>query len=132
MRTGAARGFVVAGSVVLVAAAALHVAAAFTGAFPALNASNLAAALKPAFRVIFLSMAWHWLVFAVLALLARACDTAMRRGIVLILGFALLIEAVAGAAVMGIFIGNAMIAAAAILLLGGAALSRNQQLETSN
>ncbi|MGH9466075.1 MAG: hypothetical protein ACRD1Y_01850 [Terriglobales bacterium] len=132
MRTGIARALVIAGSVLLIASAALHGVAGFTAVFPALNASNLAAALKPAMRVIFLLVAWHWLVFAVLALLARACDTSTRRRIVLICGFALLLEAIGGAAAMGLFIGNEMIGAAGILLLCGAFLSNRADLTATD
>lgn len=122
MRDRAARAFVVAGSVVLMASALLHIFAGFKVGFPALNASDLAPALKEAFRVVFLSLGWHWIVVAIIALLAAIAETKLRKVYVLLCGFAVLIEAVVGAGMMGLFIGNEMIGAAALLLICGGLL----------
>lgn len=120
-RNNAARVLVILGAFVLFAAAALHFVA-FSRVSPVLNASNLSPALKPAFRVIFLSIAWHWIVIAIVALIAGLSQTRLRRVLVLFCGLALLFEAAAGASMMGFFIGNEMIGAAALLLVCGGLL----------
>ncbi|MGN6593110.1 MAG: hypothetical protein ACTHJX_09445 [Terriglobales bacterium] len=122
MRDRVARGLVTAGSVVLIASAVLHGFGGYRVGFPALRSSNLAPGLQAAFRVVFLSLGWHWLVVAAVALLANFTETRMRRAYVLLCGLAVLIEAVAGALVMGLVIGNEMIGAAAVLLVCGGVL----------
>ena len=122
MRNRIARAFVVAGSVVLIASAVLHWVGGFTVGFPALNASTLDAELKAAFRVVFLSLGWHWILVAVVALLAGFAETRLRKVYVLLCGLAVLLEAVVGASMMGWFIGNEMIGTAALLLVCGGVL----------
>jgi hypothetical protein len=121
-RTKAARVFVSLGSVVLFASAALHGVGGYKVGFPALNASNLNPRLQIAFRVVFLSLAWHWVVTAIVALLAGLTQTRLRKMLVLFCGLAVLLEAAVGAGVMGFFIGNEMIGAGALLLVCGGLL----------
>lgn len=121
-RNRAGQIVVAAGSGVLFICAALHFHAGHRIGFPALAASNLAAELQAAFRVVFLSVAWDWIVIGVVALVAAFTAGPKRRTLVLICGLGLLIEAAADAAVMGVFIGNEMIGAAAILMLIGGSL----------
>ncbi len=79
--------------------------------------------MQSAFRVVFLSVAWDWIVLGFVAMVAAFTAAPRRRTLVLICGLGVLIEAVAGAAVMGVFIGNEMIGAAAILtMIGGSML----------
>ena len=116
----AARILVTIGSIVLFAAAALHFFAGYQAGFPALAASNLTPGLQAAFRVVFLSVGWDWIVVGIIALLAAYKATTARKALVLVCGFGVLIEAVVGAGIMGIFIGNEIIGSAAILMtLGG-------------
>lgn len=122
MRDRYGRALVVAGSVVLIASAVLHGIGGFTVGFPALRASNLAPALQAGFRVVFLSLGWHWIVLAVIALVAGLSAARLRKLIVLICGLALLIEAAAGASMMGLFLGNELVGAAGVLLLCGGLL----------
>lgn len=121
-RNKAARVFVILGGVVLFASAALHCLAGYKQGFPALAASNLNPGLQAAFRVIFLAVAWHWLVIAIIALLAASTQTRLRKTLVLLCGLAVLLEAAVGATMMGLFIGNEMIGAAALLLVSGGLL----------
>ncbi|HUX66301.1 MAG TPA: hypothetical protein VMV31_02305 [Terriglobales bacterium] len=100
----------------------LHWIGGVTVGFPALNASTLDAALKAAFRVVFLSLGWHWIVVAMVALLAGFAETKLRKVYVLLCGLAVLLEAVVGASMMGLFIGNEMIGTAALLLVCGGVL----------
>jgi len=121
-RNKAARVFVILGSVVLFASAALHCFAGYSKVFQALTASNLNPGLQAAFRVVFLSLGWHWLLTAIVALLAGLTETRLRKKLVLLCGLVLLLEAGIGASMMGFFIGNEMIGAAALLLVCGGLL----------
>jgi hypothetical protein len=121
-RNKAARVFVILGSVVLFASAALHCFAGYSKVSPALTASNLNPGLQAAFRVVFLALGWHWLVTAIVALLAGVTETRLRKILVLICGLAVLVEAGVGACMMGFFMGNEMIGAAALLLVCGGLL----------
>ena len=121
-RNEAARVFVILGSVVLFASAALHCFAGYSKVFQALTTSNLNPGLQAAFRVVFLSLGWHWLLTAIVALLAGVTETRLRKMLVLLCGLAVLLEAGVGASMMGFFIGNEMIGAAALLLVCGGLL----------
>ena len=121
-RNKAARAFVILGSVVLCGSAVLHWFGGYGELFPVLIASNLSPRLQAAFRVVFLSLGWHWLVTAIVGLLAGVTETKLRKMLVLFCGLAVLLEAGVGAGMMGFFIGNEMIGAAALLLVCGGLL----------
>ena len=113
---------VILGCLVLLASAVLHCVGGYTAGFPALRASNLDPRLQAAFRIVFLSLAWHWVVTAAVVLLAGLTQTRLRKPLVLFCGLALLLEAAAGAGVMGFFIGNEILGTAALLLVCGGLL----------
>ena len=121
-RNKAARAFVILGSVVLLGSAVLHGLGGYGELFPLLIASNLNPGVNTAIRVVFLSLGWHWLVTAIVALLAGVTETKLRKILVLFCGVAVLLEAGVGASMMGFFIGNEMIGAAALLLVCGGLL----------
>ena len=121
-RNRAGRILATIGSVVLFASAILHFFAGYSTGFPALEGSNLQVGLQTAFRVVFLSVGWHWILLGVIALVAAFKATAARKALVLVCGLGVLMEAVAGATIMGIFIGNEMIGAAGILIIIGGLL----------
>lgn len=129
-RNKAARALVIVGCLVLFVSAALHCVAGYKAGFPALKASNLDPQLRAAFRVVFLSLAWHWVVIAVVALMAGLTQTRLRKTLVLFCGLAVLFEAAAGASVMGLFIGNEMIGAGALLLVCGGLLFDQAGVQT--
>ena len=129
-RNKGARVFVILGSVVLLASAALHCFAGYSKVFPALAMSNLNPGLQAAFRAVFLSLGWHWLVTAIVALLAGVSETRLRKTLVLFCGLAVLLEAGVGASLMGFFIGNEMIGAAALLLVCGGLLFEKSGAQT--
>lgn len=129
-RNKAARGFLISGCLVLFANAALHCVGGYEVGFPALNASNLDPRLQVAFRVVFLSLAWHWVVTAIVALLAGLTQTRLRKILVLFCGLAVLLEATAGASMMGFFVGNEIIGAAALLLVCGGLLFDQSGVQT--
>lgn len=118
-RNRAGQILVASGSVVLFAAAALHFRAGRSMGFPALAASNLDVGLQSAFRVVFLSVGWDQVLFGVIAAVAAFRAGAGARAVVLLCGLGILVEAVGGTAAMGIFIGNELLGAAAMLMIGG-------------
>jgi hypothetical protein len=124
-RNRAGRILATIGSVVLFASAILHFFAGYSTGFPALAGSNLKEGLQTAFRVVFLSVAWDWILLGTIALVAAFKAAAARKALVLVCGLGVLIEAVAGAAIMGMFIGNEMIGAAALLIIIGGLLFEN-------
>jgi hypothetical protein len=104
-RNKAARVFVILGSVALVASAALHCFAGYSKvASPALAMSNLDPGLQ--------------------------AETRLRKTLVLFCGLAVLLEAGVGASMMGFFIGNEMIGAAALLLVCGGLLFEKSGAQT--
>ncbi len=121
-RNKLARLLVTIGSIVLFATAVLHLFGGYSTGFPALAESNLKVELQTAFRVVFLSVGWNWILLGIIALVAAFKATAARKALVLVCGLGVLIEAVVGATIMGIFIGNEMIGAAAILIIIGGLL----------
>lgn len=122
-RNTTARALATIGSVVLIASAVLHFFAGYSTGFPALATSNLQVEFQTGFRVVFLSVGWDWILLGTITLIAAFKATAAQRAIVLVCGVGVLIEAVAGAAFMGLFLGNEVIGAAAILIiLGGLTL----------
>lgn len=121
-RNKAARALVILGCLVLFASAALHCVGGYKVGFPALSASNLDPHLQIGFRVVFLSLPWHWVVTAIVALLAGFTLTRLRKILVLFCGLAVLLEAAVGASMMGFFIGNEMIGTGALLLVCGGLL----------
>lgn len=117
-RNKAARFLTGLGCVVLVASAILH-CLAYVKTSPQISASNLPPVLQSVFTVAFLSMAWNWLVLAIIACLAAFRETRLRKPLILICGFAVLIQAIFTLPFVGLFIGNEMIGAASILILCG-------------
>lgn len=127
-RNKAARILATIGSVVLFASAFVHFFAGYRTDFPALAKSNLNVGLQTAFRVVFLSVGWDWILLGIIALVAAFKATAARKALVLVCGLGVLIEAVVGAAIMGIFIGNEIIGAASILIIIGGLLFENARI----
>ena len=108
----------------LLASAGLH-SFAYTKLSPTVSASNLAQNLQSVFRVAFLSMAWNWLVLAIIAWIATLREARLRKPLVLICGFAVLIQAIFTVPFVGFFIGDEMIGVASLLILcGGFLLTR--------
>jgi hypothetical protein len=121
-RNRAGRILVAIGSLVLFTAAALHFRVGYSRGLPALTASNLGVGLQSGFRVVFLSVAWDWILLGLIAAVAAFKATAARRSLVLLCGFGVLIEAVGGTTVTGLSIGTELIGAAAIFTIIGGCL----------
>ena len=118
-RRTVSRALVTLGCIVLLVAAALHCLAYLKFSAPAVHASNLPIALQSVFEVAFLSMAWSWIVLAVIVLVVAFGEARWGKPIALICGFAVLIQAVLTVPMVGLFIGNEMIGAASLLIIVG-------------
>jgi hypothetical protein len=90
------------------------------------HASNLPITLQSVFEVAFLSMAWSWIVLAVIVLVVTFGDARLGKPIALICGFAVLTQAVFTVPMLGLFIGNEMIGAASLLVIVGAFFDRRR------
>ena len=124
------RIFVALGCIVLLVAAAMHCFAYVKFSAPAVHASNLPIVLQSVFEVAFLSMAWSWIVLALIALVATFGEARLGKPIALICGFAVLIQAVFTVPMMGFFLGNEMIGAASLLMIIGGSLFHALPFET--
>src|ERR1700751_5130481 len=129
-RRTVSRTLVTLGCVVLLVAAALHCLAYLKFSAPAVHASNLPIALQSVFEVAFLSMAWSWIVLAVIVLVVAFGEARWGKPIALICGFAVLIQAVLTVPMVGLFIGNEMIGAASLLIIIGCFLFHGSRVET--
>ena len=124
------RTLVTLGCVVLLVAAAVHCLAYLKFSAPAVHASNLPIALQSVFEVAFLSMAWSWIVLALIVAVVTFVETRLGKPIALICGFAVLIQAVFTVSMVGLFIGNEMIGAASLLIIIGCLLFHGSWVET--
>lgn len=121
-KNGLARLLIILGAVVLFLSAGVHTFAAYPRVVVAVDASNLSPTLKAAFRAVFILVGWNWLAIGLLALF-----TALRTGkpgklLALFLAASILVETGLSLAMMGVFVGNELLAAAAALLLAGGLL----------
>lgn len=129
-RRTVSRTLVTLGCVVLLVAAALHCLAYLRFSAPAVHASNLPIALQSVFAVAFLSMAWSWIVLAVIVLVVTFGQARLGKPIVLICGFAVLVQSVFTVPMVWFFIGNEMIGAASLLIVIGCFLFHGSRVET--
>lgn len=123
------RSLVTLGCVLLIVAAALHCLAYIKFSAPVVHASNLPIALQSVFEVAFLSMAWSWIVLAIVVLVVTFGEARLGKPIALICGFAVLIQAVLTVPMMGLFVGNEMIGAASLLIIIGCSLFHGSRVE---
>src|SRR5215469_13467208 len=118
-RRTVSRTLITLGCVALLAAAAMHGLAYLKFSAPAVRASNLPTVLQSVFEVAFLSMAWNWMVLALIVLAVTFGDARLGKPIALICGFAVFIQAVFTVPMVGFFIGNEIIGAASLLIIIG-------------
>jgi hypothetical protein len=130
-RSKAAHVLATLGSIVLLASAALHCIAYLKVSSPAVRASNLPLVMQSVFEIAFLSMAWTWVVIAVIVLVVTFREARLRKPIALICGFAVLIQAVFTVPFVGFFVGNEMIGAASVLIIMGGFLFNGSAVETA-
>jgi len=118
-RRSMSRALVTLGCIVLLVAAAVHCVAYLKFSGPAVHASNLPIELQSVFEIAFLSMAWSWIVLALIVLVVTFREARLGKPIALICGFAVFIQAVFTVPMVGFFIGNEMIGVASLLILIG-------------
>ena len=124
------RTLITLGCVLLLVAAATHCLAYLKFSAPAVHASKLPIALQSVFEVAFLSMAWNWIVLALIVLAVTFGNARLGKPIALICGFAVFIQAVFTVPIVGFFIGNEMIGAASLLIIIGCFLFHGSRVET--
>jgi len=129
-RRTVSRTLLTLGCVVLLVTAAVHCLAYLKFSGPAVHASNLPIFLQSVFEIAFLSMAWSWIVLALIVLVVTFGEARLGKPIALICGFAVLIQAVFTVRMVGFFIGNEMIGAASLLIIIGCFLLRGWRVET--
>jgi hypothetical protein len=129
-RRTVSRTLVTLGCVVLLVAAAVHCFAYLKFSAPAVRASNLPIALQSVFEIAFLSMAWSWIVLALIVAVVTFVETRLGKPIALICGLAVFIQAVFTVSMVGFFIGNEMIGAASLLIIIGGFLFHGSWVET--
>ena len=118
-RRSMSRTLITLGCILLFVSAAMHCLAYLTFSGPAVHASNLPIALQSVFEIAFLSMAWSWIVLALIVLVVTFKEARLGKPVALICGFAVLIQAVFTVPMVGLFIGNEMIGAASLLIIIG-------------
>ena len=118
-RRTASRALVALGSIGLIVAAAAHYPAYQKISAPAVHASNLPGAMQSVFEIAFLSMGWSWFVLALIALVAAFGEARLGKPVVLICGFAVLIQTAFIVSLSGLFGGDELIGAASLLIIIG-------------
>jgi len=117
-----AKALVVLGSVVLFAAAALHGIAGYREVFRALQGTEVPPRLISVFKVVWLFPSWHWIALGTITLIAAFARMSPRRAILLLCGLVPLVDAAGAYSALGLFIGDELLAVAALAFLASAAL----------
>jgi hypothetical protein len=121
-KNGLARFLIIFGAGVLFLSATVHTFVAYPRVAAAVSVSNLSPTLKTALRTVFILVGWNWFAIGLLALLTALRAGTRRKLLALFLGMSILVETGLSLAMMGIFVGNELLAAAAALLLAGGLL----------
>jgi hypothetical protein len=129
-RRTVSRTLVTLGCIVLLVSAAIHCLAYQKFSAPAVHASNLPIELQSVFEIAFLSMAWSWLVLALVVLVVTFGEERLGKPIALICGFSVLIQAAFTVPLVGFFIGNEMMSAASLLIIIGGFLLQRSRVES--
>jgi hypothetical protein len=121
-RKRTAQALVALGSLVLLVAAALHGIAGYRAAFGALGGTGVPNRIIPAFKAVWLFVSWHWIAVDIFALIAAYARTSPRRAILLLCGLVPLVDAAGAYSAIGLFIGDELLAVAALAFLASALL----------
>jgi hypothetical protein len=117
-----AQALVAVGSLVLFTGAALHGISGYRVAFAALQGADIPHPIISAFEAVWLFASWHWIAVDIFALIAAFARTSPRRTILLLCGLVPLVDAAGAYAAIGLFIGDELLAVAALAFLASAAL----------
>jgi len=121
-RKRTAQALVVLGSLVLFVGAALHGIAGYREVFAALRGTDVPPRLISVFKAVWLFVSWHWIAVDIFALIAAFARQSPRRTILLLCGLVPLVDAVGAYSAIGLFIGDELLAVAALAFLASAAL----------
>jgi hypothetical protein len=108
--------------VVLFAGAALHGVLGYPAVSGALHGTGVPPGMISALKVVWLMVSWHWIAVDILALIAAFARTWPHRAILLLCGLVALVDAAGAYSALGLFIGDELLAVAALALLASAAL----------
>jgi hypothetical protein len=75
-----------------------------------------------ALKVVWLILSWHWIAVDILALIAAFARTWPHRAILLFCGLVAFVDAAGAYSALGLFIGDELLAVAALAFLASAAL----------
>jgi hypothetical protein len=117
-----AQALVALGSLVLFVGAALHGIAGSRVAFGVLRGTDIPPRIASALKAVWLFASWHWIAVDIFALIAAFARTSPRRTILLLCGLVPLVDAAGAYYAIGLFIGDELLAVAALAFLASAAL----------
>jgi hypothetical protein len=117
-----AQALVILGSLALFVGAGLHGIAGYREVFGALRGTDVPPRLISVFKAVWLFVSWHWIAVDIFALIAAFAQTSPRRTILLLCGLVPLVDAAGAYSAIGLFIGDELLAVAALALLASAAL----------
>jgi hypothetical protein len=117
-----AQALVALGSIALFVGAALHAIAGYPAVSAALQGTEVPHRLISAFKAVWLFASWHWIAVDMFALIAAFARTSPRRAILLLCGLVPLVDAAGAYSALGLFIGDELLAVAALAFLASAAL----------
>jgi hypothetical protein len=117
-----AQALVALASLALIVAAALHGILGYPAVSGALHATDVPQRMISALKAVWLFVSWHWVAVDIFALMAAFARTSPRRAILLLCGLVPLVDAVGAYSALGLFIGDELLAVAALAFLASAAL----------
>jgi hypothetical protein len=117
-----AQALVVLGSLVLFVVGAVHGFAGYPEISRALAGTAIPGKVIGGLKLVWLLASWHWITLGVIALVLAFSEAALRRALLLLCGFIVLVDAALAFAAVGPFIGDKLLTVAAVALLAGAAL----------
>lgn len=118
-RIKAARCLIGIGCLVLAAGAVLHLGAAYPQVSAGVQGSNLSTGLQSGLRSVFLIVGWHWLMIAVITMIAAFSRASSAKVIILLCAIVLIVDGAVMAKFLGWFVGTDMIFVSAFLILCG-------------
>ena len=116
-----AQALVVLGSLVLFVVGAVHGFAGYPEISRALAGTAIPGKVIGGLKLVWLLGSWHWITLGVIAFVLALSKAALRRALLLLCGFIVLVDAALAFATVGPFIGDELLTVAAAALLAGAA-----------
>ena len=114
------QGLTAVGSALLLISAGFHSIGGYAPISTTLRATTLEGSMVRAMMAIWLMIGWHWAAFAIIALIGCFGRGGPRRVLMLLAGLVALVDAGGIYSAIGLFIGDEILAVAAVALLAGA------------